>query len=558
MTLLRKCLCVLVFASLVSLSSAAAAAPSTLSAGEAQAWRDDLHHLAAELPRRHKDFFHRTSRAEFDAAVGTLDSRIPALARHQVIVEFARLVAMGPDGHTAISGLLYDSPARFRYLPIGLYLFRDGLYIYAADPKYAQAVGARVIRIGNLPAADAVKAVAPLIPRDNAMAIKERAPLYLECPEILHALGLVADMERVPFTVEKGGRQMKIELVPSPSPKPTKDNWALGQRFSKLDGWIDARAAAPTPLWLRDPTSYFWSTYLDDDRTLYAQYNEVADKPDETVARWVDRIREVLRTKPVERFVLDLRWNTGGNNYLNKPLLLALIKSEKVNQPGRLFAIIGRRNFSAAQNLVNDLDKYTDALFVGEPTAGNPNFFGDPTSITLPHSRLVVRASTLWWQDVDPRSRKPWTGPDLAVELSFTDYRDDRDPALDLILRYKPERPLTERMLESFARGDTAGAIRLYHAFRADPVNAYAETEGAMNGLGYKLLGERKAEEAIAVFRLNTESYPQSPNTFDSLGEAYLAKGDRTHAVESYRKVLELDPNNGNAAEVLRRLATGN
>ena len=42
-----------------------------------------------------------------------------------------------------------------------------------------------------------------------------------------------------------------------------------------------------------------------------------------------------------------------------------------------MFVIIGRRTFSACQNLVNELDNYTNAIFIGEPTAENINFYGD-------------------------------------------------------------------------------------------------------------------------------------------------------------------------------------
>ena len=514
--------------------------------------------MAAELPRRHRDFFRRRSQAEFEAGVRALDARIPSLARHEVIVEMARLVAMGPDGHTAIAGLLYGEQVGFRWLPIGLYHFRDGLYIYAADRAYSAGVGGRVLSIGRASAEEAMRAVAPLIPRDNDMALRERAPLYLTSPEILHALGLIDDMARVPITVERNGRRLRLQIAPNPAPRPTNDNWAIGQRFSTLEGWVDARRSdAERPLWLRDPTNYFWSTFLPETRTLYAQYNEVANKPDRTVADWVTEIETVLRTQPVERFVLDLRWNTGGNNYLNRPLLLALIKADNVNQPGRLYAIIGRRNFSAVQNLVNDLDNYTDVLFVGEPTAGNPNFFGDPTSIVLPNSGLVVRASTLWWQDADPRDQRQWTGPDLAVEPSFADYRDNRDPAMELILRHRPERPLAERMFELLAAGDIDAAIELHRAFKRDPVNVYAQTEGAMNNLGYRLLNMGRKLEAIAVFQANVGAYPRSANAHDSLAEAYLSAGNRDQAIAHYRRVLELDPGNAHATEMLRSIQGG-
>ncbi|HEY4617190.1 MAG TPA: tetratricopeptide repeat protein [Flavobacterium sp.] len=53
---------------------------------------------------------------------------------------------------------------------------------------------------------------------------------------------------------------------------------------------------------------------------------------------------------------------------------------------------------------------------------------------------------------------------------------------------------------------------------------------------------------------MNTFAYPNSANVFDSLGEAYMNKGDKTLAIKNYEKSLELNPNNGNAKDMLTEL----
>jgi Flp pilus assembly protein TadD len=88
---------------------------------------------------------------------------------------------------------------------------------------------------------------------------------------------------------------------------------------------------------------------------------------------------------------------------------------------------------------------------------------------------------------------------------------------------------------------------------REKPLNA-AVQEARLNDLGYSLLRDGRVAEAIAVFKVNVELYPQSSNVYDSLGEAYLANGDKELASINYKKSLELDPHNQNAANVLKRL----
>ena len=75
-----------------------------------------------------------------------------------------------------------------------------------------------------------------------------------------------------------------------------------------------------------------------------------------------------------------------------------------------------------------------------------------------------------------------------------------------------------------------------------------------LNRTGYQLLNTGMVDEAVAVFIINTKYFPGIANTYDSLGEAYLTKGDRQLAIVNYKKSLELDPQNKNAEERIKKL----
>ncbi|MFV8347520.1 serine hydrolase [Flavobacterium sp. ZB4P13] len=85
--------------------------------------------------------------------------------------------------------------------------------------------------------------------------------------------------------------------------------------------------------------------------------------------------------------------------------------------------------------------------------------------------------------------------------------------------------------------------------------NTYAINENEMNSAGYQLLQTGKEKEAIEVFKLNTEAFPQSGNAYDSLGEAYLKNGDKKLAIFNYKKSVELDPNNESGKKVLEEIS---
>lgn len=98
-------------------------------------------------------------------------------------------------------------------------------------------------------------------------------------------------------------------------------------------------------------------------------------------------------------------------------------------------------------------------------------------------------------------------------------------------------------------------AIETYRRIsKSSSKNSFVFNEDELNNLGYQMIRENKLEEAIKLFKLNVEEYPESANVYDSLGEAYKENGQIELAIECYERVLELNANNNNAREMLRHL----
>ncbi len=110
---------------------------------------------------------------------------------------------------------------------------------------------------------------------------------------------------------------------------------------------------------------------------------------------------------------------------------------------------------------------------------------------------------------------------------------------------------LIEKEIEK--AGIEAG-LSLFRKLKSDPENTLTFTEADFNSLGYKILNEGRAADAVHIFRINTTLYPRSSNVFDSLGEAYMRAGDIKRAIENYRKALDLNPDNANAKAMLEKL----
>jgi CubicO group peptidase (beta-lactamase class C family) len=107
---------------------------------------------------------------------------------------------------------------------------------------------------------------------------------------------------------------------------------------------------------------------------------------------------------------------------------------------------------------------------------------------------------------------------------------------------------------EQLIAGKFAEAIEAYKKIKREKPNDNAVEEERLNYIGYSLLEQKNIAAAIAVFKANVELYPQSSNVYDSLGEAYLANGEKELAIANYRKSLDLNPQNKNAVEALKKL----
>lgn len=514
------------------------------------AWRGDLRVLARELPARHPDLFYRMSRAAWDSAVGTIDRRLPSMTRDQALVAFMELVALPNDGHTSINPM-FDPALRVRTYPFHLYRFEDGLYVVSAAPGHEDLVGARVVRIGHASAEEALAAAARTVPHENEWWARAWAPGRLEIPEIVDGLGLVDDVERLPLVVEKGGRRDTVVVRPAGRIQPAgRDPDGPVDR----SGWTDMREPGEPPLRLRHPGRPYWVAFVPDDGTLYVCYRAVVDGPPPGNAAFWDGVFAMADSLPVRRLVLDLRENTGGSSDFNRRVVRGLLARPGIDRPDRLFVVIGRRTFSAAMNLALDLERWSDATFVGEPTGNATTFFGDHAQLVLPASGITVNVSTLPWRAPDPRDHRPFLAPEIYAPLTSADYRAGVDPVLRAIRTRAREGSLADRVEAAIAAGDLDAAARLVESEKDDVAHRFRSAEAGVNALGYRLLRAGRGTDAIAAFRVNARAFPRSANVWDSLGEALLAAGSREEGIAAYRHALEIDPDYPPSRRALDRL----
>jgi tetratricopeptide (TPR) repeat protein len=204
------------------------------------------------------------------------------------------------------------------------------------------------------------------------------------------------------------------------------------------------------------------------------------------------------------------------------------------------------------------------ATIVGEVTGGGANPGGpmainDNFRINMPTGRAINPVTGTNWEGVGVK-------PDVAVDAKSAlekahelakaaakAYRKDQMSGV-IAMAEKVDKALTkaEKLLENKQSKQAQAVVNSALGMAVD--NGLGG-ESAVNMLGYDyLMSQAKADMAVLVFTFNTQTYPNSYNTFDSLGEAYMAAGNKKLAKKHYLKSLELNPENSNAKSMLEQL----
>jgi hypothetical protein len=395
-------------------------------------WRADLALLVPGMAAIHPNLTHGVSRADLDGAVAALSATVDTATDDHLMVGVLRIVAMvsasGCDAHTG-AYIWGAGTYPVDSLPLRLWLFPneagdgDEVVIVDALPPYRDLIGARIDTIEGHAIADVIRAIDPLVPRDNDQTVRLLMPRFLLIPQVLRGLGLADDGPISLGVTAANGTASTVDV--QPDPMKTYNAWA-GPYGLHLP-------ANPDVPFLAAIDQALWWKLQGDGETLFVQYNRVDPLPSATL----DDLRTALHAPEVARVVLDLRHNYGGELSALNPVQ-ALFEDPALDGHDRLFVLTGRNTFSAGSLLVARLDRHTQATIVGEPMGGCPTIWSDSSDLRLPTSGIVVSVADDVAVGVDPADPRLTIPPDVPVTLAREDWAAGRDPALDLIAATAP------------------------------------------------------------------------------------------------------------------------
>ena len=387
-------------------------------------WLHDLDFLNSRI-QKHFTSFNPDVKELFNSKLEALKGQLDQYSNNEITFKIMQLMAGLGDGHTELQ--IFGEDVGFKRLPISTYYFDDGLFLTGGHEFLRPHIGSEITHIGGIPTSDLLNRLAKLIAHDNEYELRHSITSYLILPTAMRFMGLTDNDNSASFKLKDGNGRVSMMTIESMKiSEYQKGPWVRYRNINNVK----------PPLYLRPSEESHWYEYLPEHNTMYFYYGTVSNQ------KGKPRISQVVKSlfaqmdkiKP-DKLVIDMRRNTGGNYNNSRSLIREIQNRDWLNQEGKIYAVSGRRTFSAATVTSIWLKTKTNALLIGEPSRGHPNKTDNVEHFKLPYSRLRIEYTT--------RIRKHWPGLgdadqvplDISIPVLFSNYAKGYDPVVQYIIQ---------------------------------------------------------------------------------------------------------------------------
>jgi tetratricopeptide (TPR) repeat protein len=518
-----------------------------LSSQSVDEWRQDVDTLAALIGRYHPKPWEKISREDFMLRKAQLKGNLGDWTREKTIVEMMKLVASLKDGHT---GIVLNNKAGFNlWFPVRMERFPDGIFVIATDELHQGLLGTRILKIGNLQAEEAYRQVAQIVPMDSGTEVCWRTSNYIANAVALKALGIIQDDKRLDLEVANAqGVTESVELTSAPW--RMRGNWMWNKAADPTTNTVktiydDHMSELPPYLARMIPNRIpYWFEFYPDRKLLFLQWNAVTDWNQDPFAEFTKKLFKTLdeNKKDIDKFVIDMRFNEGGNGYLLPPFVQEFILRRDLLPRGKLFIITGSATFSAAPNFIGQMLKQTSAITVGDVAPGPLNWCSDVLDFELPNSNLILNVSSMFWMTGHAMDKRGCYPPHVYLSQTYKDYVSWKDGPLEAILANQVV-PLKDILVEDGWVAFKAEFDRR-KSVHPDVRSWFPYTHFDLVLTTYvDLLQAKKSNDALELARFTAELYPGDLRSWYGLAEVAKELDDIDLALGACERLLAMEPN---------------
>lgn len=392
-------------------------------------WPNDLQYFKTELPQKHKNLFFNISQKEFNSRIDQLIKESTELSDIAIGIRLQQLFADIGDPHSNIS--LSKFIDKEKDIPIRAYWFDDGAHITKTSESHKKIIGSKILKINGHPLERIIDSLATMLVQDNPSINRAYLIRNIGTTDILEYFDFVDTGKEIIYELEN--EQGIYE-----------ERFMIGKK-EKLNISLPIKKHG---IGYQDQHTFFWDKYIPEDSIYYVQYNKCKSRESEkkygdkkkakiypSFKKFKKKIFATIQEKPINKFIFDMRHNGGGSSYMVTKFVKKLKKYTKINKRGKLFVIIGRRTFSSAIINTMNFKRDTEAIIIGEETAGSPDHYGEVRSFKLPSSKVSVRYSTRYFNFTGKNLKS--IKPDIAVPVYYSDLIKGKDAVFETAKNFK-------------------------------------------------------------------------------------------------------------------------
>lgn len=377
---------------------------------------EDITYFKQELPKRHKNLFSIITKEEFNDLTDQLIDKIDRLSNKQVFVELNKIAASVGDAHTTIN--IWDG---YNY-PLQFWIFDGNVYVVNADTSLEKMMFSQILKIDGVDIDIVIEQLKTLISHENESWVLSMLPGYLQSPVYMYGLGIVQNENEAVFTVQKDGEVEDFTV--STLEYGISANFVNKNTEDNLIGIYD---------------KYYDYEYLPDYKALCFEYNVCADMDSQRFADFNKEMFDTIEKNDVEKIIIDLRNNSGGNSEILNPFTKRLKSYIAGNANVKVYILVGRNTFSSGMFAIYRVkESAPKAISVGESTGGALDCYGEVKTINLPNSQIPISYSTKYFEFSKNFSYKnDGVGtflPDISVQPTIEDYKSGTDVVLEYVL----------------------------------------------------------------------------------------------------------------------------
>ncbi len=379
---------------------------------EVKRWTEDVDVYSRELIHHHIDPFHTISRDAFDAEIARIKQSLPQKSTNQVLVDLMALTHSINDGHTSFP--LWNRV--LNHFPLELKMLGRELYVVKTTAEHKTLLGAKLIAINGRPALAVMDQFSNITPfSENSFSTAVRVAEYIPKAEVLNGLGIIASDGGATFAFEQSGQQKEYRFSAT--------------RSTSLDAELRLKNTVFSPI--ESISADLWFGASAENKAVYVYFHRYTTLA--KMEKFSERLLAFIQKNNTKNLIIDLRDNYGGDFFVGLKLAQLLVLADSINWKSGVYVLIDNVTFSAAMSNAAQFSQILNAQLVGSPTGAKPSGYQDMGQFILPNSKLEVTYSKRLYHFKEDQREALY--PDVTVELSIEDYKNNNDKVLNWVLK---------------------------------------------------------------------------------------------------------------------------